>query len=42
MSFKAPEIDTCDTCDSFCAQLKGVLNETDKYHVNAEYEAHLA
>lgn len=42
LTFKAPEIDTCDTCDLFQAQLKGDLPPADRVRITSEYDAHLA
>ncbi|KAJ8884523.1 hypothetical protein PR048_016380 [Dryococelus australis] len=42
LSFKPPEVDTCDLCDTFQARLKGnTLGKTDKNIITAEYESHL-
>ncbi|KAG8324068.1 hypothetical protein J6590_108778 [Homalodisca vitripennis] len=41
LSFKAPEIDTCDLCDAFQAKLKGDLNTAEKASIKSEYNDHL-
>ncbi|GBL81894.1 hypothetical protein AVEN_266718-1 [Araneus ventricosus] len=42
LSFKPPEIDTCDICDSLQARLKdNCLSQTDRDKLIAEYDLHL-
>ena len=41
LSFKPPQIDTCDTCDLFYAKLKNNLTQEEKESVNADHAAHL-
>ncbi|KAG8294870.1 hypothetical protein J6590_108570 [Homalodisca vitripennis] len=41
LSFKPPEIDTCDTCSMLTAKLKNDLTEDEKNLVQADYDAHL-
>ncbi|KAJ8887157.1 hypothetical protein PR048_013372 [Dryococelus australis] len=42
LSFKPPEVDTCDTSDSFQAKLKdGNLGETEKNMLKVDYKSHL-
>lgn len=42
LSFKSPETDTCDICDSFSAKLKGELSPEQRDDLQTEQEAHLA
>lgn len=41
LSFKPPEIDTCDTCDMFNAKLKNDLSQEEKDCIKADHDAHL-
>uniref|UniRef100_A0A6P7GVH8 Uncharacterized protein LOC114347223 isoform X2 n=1 Tax=Diabrotica virgifera virgifera TaxID=50390 RepID=A0A6P7GVH8_DIAVI len=41
LTFKPPEIDTCDTCDSFQAKLKNNLTPDEKKSVEEEHNRHL-
>lgn len=43
LSFKPPEVDTCDNCDSFQARLKiyNCLSQADRDKLTAEYDSHL-
>ncbi|GBN72981.1 hypothetical protein AVEN_5842-1 [Araneus ventricosus] len=42
LSFKPPEIDACDNCDSFQAKLKdNSLSQVDRDKLIAEYDVHL-
>ncbi|KAJ8867747.1 hypothetical protein PR048_031550 [Dryococelus australis] len=42
LSFKPPDVDACDLCDSFQARLKcNALGQADKNILIAEYESHL-
>lgn len=41
LSFKPPEIDTCDTCSTHTAKLKSNLTEDEINSVKADHEAHL-
>lgn len=41
LSFKAPEVDVCDTRNSFPAQLKGRLDPIENDQIKTEYDTHL-
>lgn len=40
-TFKPPEIDTCDVCNSYYAKLKNNLTEDEKKSIQADQNAHL-
>lgn len=41
LSFKPPEVDTCDTCDSFKAKLKGNLSQLEREAIQDEHKKHI-
>lgn len=41
LSFKSPEVDTCDDCDTLIAKIKSSESETDKNQLQSQHEAHI-
>lgn len=41
LSFKPPEVDTCDTYDSYRAKLKGNLSQLERETIQAEHNSHI-
>nr|CAH7763754.1 unnamed protein product [Callosobruchus chinensis] len=41
LSFKPPEIDTCDTCDMFNAKIKNNMLQEEKERAKVDHDAHL-